>query len=285
MQATADMSPQTGFPTREVLGLLGLSEARLRYWVRAGFVRPARGPRNHFRFRFQDLVLLRTTKALVDSGLPIRRVRRALDHLRRTLPEGKALTELKIVAANGEVVVEQGGVAWEPETGQRLLVLDVAEVAREAAPLVAAMSAEAQLHPEELAAEDWYLLAIDLEATAVEEAIDAYRRALDLDPTLAGPYVNLGRLLHEQGDIEAAEDLYRAALSHCAPDATAAFNLGVALQDTGRWRKAAAAYQRAIELDPAYADAYYNLSAVWEHLGDRAVALQNLQTYRRLTRG
>ena len=285
MQAIADMSPQSGFPTREVLSLLGLTESRLRYWVRSGFVRPARGPRNHFRFRFQDLVLLRTTQALIDSGLPIRRVRRALDRLRRVLPEGKLLTELKIVAVGGEVVVEQGGVAWEPESGQRVLVLDVANVAREAAPLVAAMSAEAQRHAEELTAEDWYLLAIDLEATEEDAAIDAYRRALDLDPTLAGPYVNLGRLLHEQGDIEAAEELYRRALSNCAPDATAAFNLGVALQDTGRWRKAAGAYQRALELDPGYADAHYNLSAVWEHLGKRAEALQNLQSYRRLTRG
>ena len=147
------------------------------------------------------------------------------------------------------------------------------------------MSAEAQRHADELSAEDWYLLAIDLEATTVEESVDAYQSAIALDPSLAGPYVNLGRLLHEQGDIDAAEELYRKALSNCAPDATAAFNLGVALQDTGRWRKAAGAYQRALELDPGYADAYYNLSAVWEHLGDRAVALQNLQTYRRLTRG
>lgn len=285
MQAIADMSPQTGFPTREVLRLLGLSEARLRYWVRAGFVRPGRGPGNRFKFRFQDLVLLRTTQALVDSGLPIRRVRRALEHLRRTLPRGRLLTELKIVASGGEVVVEQGGVAWEPESGQRVLILEVAEMARDAAPLAAAMSAEARRRAPELTAEDWYLLGIDLEATTVRESIDAYRRAIALDPSFAGPYLNLGRLLHEQGDLEAAEDLYRRALANCAPDATAAFNLGVALEDGGRWREAAAAYQHAIDVDPGYADAFYNLSAVYEQLGDRAIALQNLQTYRRLTRG
>jgi len=285
LQATAEMSPQTGFPTREVLKLLGLTEARLRYWVRSGFVRPGRGPGNRFNFRFQDLVMLRTTQALIESGLPIRRVRRALDHLRRTLPQGRLLTELRIVASGGEVVVEHGGVAWEPESGQRVLVLDVAEMARAAAPLAAAMSAEAQRRAPELSAEDWYLLAIDLEATSVEDAVEAYQRAIALEPALAGPYLNLGRLLHEQGDLEAAEELYRQALANCAPDATAAFNLGVALQDGGRWSEAGAAYRQAIELDPGYADAFYNLSAVYEHLGDRAVALQSLQTYRRLTRG
>ena len=279
------MSPQTGFPTREVLGLLGLTEARLRYWVRSGFVRPGRGPGNRFRFRFQDLVLLRTTQALLDSGLPIRRVRRALDTLRLTLPEGRLLSELKIMASGGEVVVEQGGVAWEPESGQRVLVLDVGEVVRAVAPLAAAMSAEAHRRASELSAEDWYSLAIDLEATSLDDSMEAYRQAIALEPSFAGPYLNLGRLLHEQGDLEAAEELYRQALDRCKPDATAAFNLGVVLQDGGSWHEAGAAYRQAIELDSGYADAFYNLSAVYEHLGDRAVALQNLQTYRRLTRG
>jgi tetratricopeptide (TPR) repeat protein len=279
------MSSQTGFPTREVRRLLGLTEARLRYWVRSGFVKPGRGPGNQLRFRFQDLVLLRTTQALVDSGLPIRRVRRALDHLRRTLPEGRALTELKIVAVGGEVVVEEGGLAWEPDSGQRVLILDVADMARSAAPLAAAVSAEAHRRAGELDAEDWYQLGIDLEATSPQEAAAAYEQAIELAPSFAGPYLNLGRLRHESGDLTAAEGLYRRALRHCAPDATAAFNLGVALEDGGRWREAAAAYRQAIVLDAGYADAYYNLASVSEQLGDRALALQNLQAYRRLIRG
>lgn len=274
MQAPATI-PGTGFSTREVASLLGISDARLRTWVRSGLVRPGRGPRNHLRFAFQDLVILRTAQALLEGGVPIRRVRRALDRLRRTLPADRALTELRIVAVGGEVVVEEGGRAWEPASGQRRLLLDVADLALPLAlPAAGGRSAD-----------DWYELALDLEVTAGDEAQGAYRRALELNPELAAAYLNLGRLVHEQGDLAAAEALYRQALERCEPEATAAFNLGVVLQDGERWAEAAAAYRRALELDPAYADAYYNLAAVYEALGDRTIALQNLQTYRRLTRG
>jgi tetratricopeptide (TPR) repeat protein len=279
------MSPSAGFPTREVASLLGITEARLRTWVRSGFVRPGRGPGNRLRFKFQDLVVLRAAQALVDAGVPMRRVRRALERLRATLPVGRSLAELRIVAVGGEVVVEEGGKAWEPDSGQRLLLLDVGEMARNAAPLARALAVEAQGDAAQRTAEEWYELGLDLEATAVDEAQRAYLRAIELGPRQAAPYLNLGRLLHEQGDLAAAEELYRQALEHCEPEATAAFNLGVVLQDGERWTEAAEAYRCALELDPAYADAYYNLSAVYEELGDRTIALQNLQTYRRLTRG
>jgi tetratricopeptide (TPR) repeat protein len=279
----ATMSPSAGFPTREVLRLLGLTESRLRYWVRVGFVKPGRGPGNQFRFRFQDLVLLRTAQALVESGLPIRRVRRSLDRLSRSLPRGRSLTELRIVATGGEVVVEAAGEAWEPATGQRLLILDVGEMARSAAPFVPAVVAEAE-SAARLSAQEWHDLGEDLEATSPAESIAAYQRALELDPASAATCLNLGRLLHEQGDLDAAEQLYRDALRHTGGDVTAAFNLAVVLQDAARWREAAGAYHAVLELDPTYADAYYNLAAVYEYLGDSTVAFQNLQAYRRLTK-
>ncbi len=277
------MSPSAGFRTREVLRLLGLTESRLRYWVRVGFVQPGRGPDHQFRFRFQDLVLLRTAQALVESGLSIRRVRRSLDRLRRSLPRGRSLTELRIVAVGGEVVVEEAGEAWEPATGQRLLILDVGEMARSTARFVPAMVAEAD-RAARLSALEWHALGEDLEATSPGESIAAYRRALALDPTSAPTCLNLGRLLHEQGELAAAEELYRKALRQAGGDVTAAFNLAVVLQDAERWREAAEAYHSVLELDPAYADAYYNLAAVYEHLGDSTVAFQNLQAYRRLTK-
>ncbi|MDH3403839.1 MAG: tetratricopeptide repeat protein [Acidobacteriota bacterium] len=280
-QRPATTSPDPGFPTRDVLRLLGLRESRLRTWVRAGFVRPGRGPGNRYRFRFQDLVLLRTAQALVESGLPIRRVRRALDRLRSALPQDRSLTELRIVAAGGEVVVEENGEAWEPATGQRRLILDVRDLARSAAPLAAVVPDAAAPRP---TARDWHELGEELEATSPREAAAAYRQALELAPDSLPTCLNLGRLLHEEGDLLAAERLYRTAVRHSGDDPTAAFNLGVLLQDASRWREAARAYQSALELDPGYADAYYNLSAVYEQLGDSAVALQNLQAYRRLTR-
>ncbi len=53
---------------------------------------------------------------------------------------------------------------------------------------------------EPLDADEWYDLGFDLEAVDLEEARDAYRRALELAPDHADAHVNLGRLLQEGGD-------------------------------------------------------------------------------------
>src|SRR6267154_1299541 len=57
----------TGYGSREVSRMLGLSVGQLRSYVRAGFLKPARGPRGELRFNFQDLVLLRTAQGLVGA--------------------------------------------------------------------------------------------------------------------------------------------------------------------------------------------------------------------------
>ena len=68
-------SPRGGYSTREVATLLGLSEAQIRSCARAGFVAPRVGPRGELLFSFQDLVLLRTAKALLAARIPQRRIR------------------------------------------------------------------------------------------------------------------------------------------------------------------------------------------------------------------
>ena len=65
---------------------------------------------------------------------------------------------------------------------------------------------------ESLDADDWYRLGCDLEPCDVDQALDAYRRALALAPDHADVHMNLGRLLHEAGRLEEAEAHYRQAL-------------------------------------------------------------------------
>ncbi len=117
------------------------------------------------------------------------------------------------------------------------------------------------------------------------DAIEAYRRALDHDPFFADAHVNLGRLLHEQGDPFTALQHYRSALTARPDDATAAFNLGVALEDLDRVREAIDAYERAIDLDPDNADAHYNLARLFEQSGKPDAAIRHLLVYRKLTKG
>jgi tetratricopeptide (TPR) repeat protein len=274
----------SGYSLEDLQTLLGLEPARVRAWMRAGFLAPREGPDGAPRFAFQDLVLLRAAQGLSDAGVPERKVRQALRGLRERLPQGRPLASLRICAEGSQILVREGEEAWDPVSGQALLDFEVADLAREARPLAERAAAAARDSPEELPADEWFALGLELEAAAPAEARDAYRRALTADPDHPDAHLNLGRLLHEEGAVADAERHYRRAAALRPADATAAYNLGVALEDLGRPADAAQAYERALAADPACADAHFNLAGILEKRGDKALALRHLMTYRELVR-
>lgn len=262
--------------------MLGLSPAQIRSYATKGFLDPERGERGELRFGFHDLIILRTAGELTAAGTPQRKVKRVLELLREQLPDRRALTSVRITADGDRVIVRDGEAVWNPESGQSLFDFAVADIAQKATPLLMRAAADARERADEMSAEEWYELACELEVTAVEEAKDAYERAIHADPMHADAHVNLGRLYHEEGAPAAAEQHYRAALEADPMHETAAFNLGVALEDLGRVDDAARAYQQAIALDPENADAHYNLAGIYERRGDQQAALRHLKAYRAL---
>jgi tetratricopeptide (TPR) repeat protein len=273
-----------GYSTSEVAKLLGLAPARVRSYVRAGFLSPERGASGRLTFSFQDLVFLRTASSLLSARVAPRRIRKALRRLRAQLPEGRPLAALRIAMEGSRIVVADGSRRWQPDSGQILFDFGVADLAKKVAPVVRRAFREAQQEGPEFSADDWYEWGCELEPGSPGEAITAYRRALSLDPAHPGAHVNLGRLLHEAGDAAAAEPHYAAALAARPDDGTAAFNLGVALEDMGRLPEALLSYQKAVRIDPGNADAHFNAATLAEKLGRPAEALRHLRTYRKLTR-
>jgi tetratricopeptide (TPR) repeat protein len=274
----------TGYGTREVASMLGLSAGQVRSWVRSGFLNPDRDMRGRLRFSFEDLVLLRAAQGLLAARIGPRQVRRALRRIREQLPQGRPLAGLRIAAEGGHVVVGDGVAKWQPESGQELLDFGVAELARKVAPMAKRAFREAKRDAERLTAEDWYEWGCELESAAPAEAQEAYLRALQLDSLHADAHVNLGRLLHDAGDPEAARDHYLRALETRPEDSTAAFNLGVALEDLGRLAPALAAYERAVSADPANTDAHFNAANLADRMGQPADALRHWSAYRKLSR-
>jgi tetratricopeptide (TPR) repeat protein len=271
------------YTTRDVARLLGLSEAQVRSHARVGYLAPDRGPRNAYRFSFQDLVLLRTAKALSEARIAPRRIRRALRALIRQLPAGRSLSGIRISSEGDRVVVRDGSAAWNPESEQLLLDFHVAELAEQAAPVARRLARQARRSGEPLTAEQWYDLGTDLETAAPDDARDAYARAVALDPRYVPALVNLGRLLQDAGRAAEAADQYRAALAVQPSHTTAAFNLGTALEDLGRRAEAIAAYRMALEVDGEFADAHFNLARLYERAGNRAAALRHLRAYKQLS--
>jgi tetratricopeptide (TPR) repeat protein len=274
-------STQRGFSTREAARIIGLSETRLRSWVRSGLISPQRGPRRRLHFTFQDLVVLRASKGLVEEEIPALKVRRILHALRRQLPPGRALAGLSVYVDGDRVVVWDGRARWQPDSGQFLLNFDTASLLKQSSRRPAITPPRRGLR---LSASQWYDLAAELEATSPDEALAAYRQALSLDPTLGVAHVNLGQLVHARANFREAEMHYREALCIDPDDAIAAFNLGVVLEDTGRPSEAERAYKRALTHDPAFSDVHYNLAVLYESRGRKREALRHLSTYKRLTR-
>lgn len=282
------------YGTRDVARLLGLSENQVRSWVRAGLLEVERGARNSYRFSFQDLVLLRAARGLIDANVPHPRIVRALRRLKAQLPVDRSLSELRIAVDGDDVVVSDGGAPWNPESGQLHLEFAVAELASGVAPLHGAPQLHGAGHGEdvsmsqatatEVTADDWFARAVELELVSPADAVAAYERALDLDAGHSDAHVNLGRMLHEARRLADAESHYRAALVE-GPHATAAYNLGIVLEDRRRAREAVAAYRIALDADPRMADAHYNLARLYEQLGDQTAALRHLKSYRSLTHG
>src|ERR1044071_6430303 len=109
------------YGVREVEKMLRLPRSTIRALIDAGFVAPARGPRNSWLFSFQDLIVLRTAQTLADAHVPQKRITRSLKELRKQLPETMPLTALSIGAIGDEVVVRDGASQRQVESGQYLL--------------------------------------------------------------------------------------------------------------------------------------------------------------------
>ncbi len=266
------------FTVPEVAKILDLPESRVRACVRAGFLSPVRGPGRRIRFTFQDLLLLKTTKELLDARIPPKRIPRLLRSLRRQLPGDRQLSSLTIYADGRRVVAWDGTARWQPDSGQFLFNFEAQEVAEQADLPPPPRKAE----PPVLTAEQWFDLASELEKSSPEEARRAYHQALELDPTAGAAHINLGRLYHQAGRWEPAEAHYRAAIRHSPDDAVAHFNLGVLLDDRDRCEEAIAAYRRAVDCDPTFADAHYNLALLLEAGGRRSDAIKHFRAARNL---
>jgi len=84
-----------------------------------------------------------------------------------------------------------------------------------------------------------------------EEATLAFQRALELDPSAAHVYNNLGYLYYKKGDLNHAVEMYQRAIQRGADTSSAYSNLANAFYRLRRLDEAVAAWRRALEIDPA----------------------------------
>ena len=100
-----------------------------------------------------------------------------------------------------------------------------------------------------------------------KEALLSYQKIIKKDPTLAGPYYNMGIILKRNGRIEEAIDSYKKAIS-LKPDYVQVYNnLGVLYKDNEKYEDAIEMFTKAKELQPDHQNSYYNLALIKKEQG------------------
>ena len=266
------MSVTDRFTPEETQRIVGLTGKQLDYWDRLRLVSPRKEQGSRF-YDFGDLIGLRTVKQLIEKGVPANRLRRALAALREKLAQVQApLAELRVLSDGKDIVVERGGARLEPLSGQFVLNFEIGEL-DERVRVMAGRNAD-----------EWLAtaLAYEAEGKTRAQAIDAYDRALCVDPQRLEVLINCGTLCYEDGNLEKASEYFRRALALDAENALTHFNLGSVLEEIGEVEAARRHLRQAVRLDPNYPDAHYNLAFVCEKLGAYAEAQEHWETYVRL---
>ena len=98
-------------------------------------------------------------------------------------------------------------------------------------------------------------------------AQQAYRRALETDPSYGRAYKGLGTLAMSAGELEQAEILFAEALARDSTLATAHNNLGLIYHARGRHAKALAQFEAAARDAPKQAPLWANLARAYRDLG------------------
>ncbi len=108
----------------------------------------------------------------------------------------------------------------------------------------------------------------------MDEAIEVYSRAIELNPNHAASYSNRGAAYCGRDEFDRAIADYNKAIELDPELAQAYSNRGAAYWGKDEFDRAIADYNKAIELDPKLAHAYYNRGATYRAEGafDRAIA-------------
>ncbi len=256
--------------------MLALSERQLRSWEKQGFISGGE------TFTFADIIALRTLLSLRKSRVAPKAIGQALHSLRRKLAHiKKPLSELRITADGKRITVHLSGNKMEALTGQFFFDFEVTGEARIASFPSPAKKTKAADTRE---SEKWFQHGLSLEETGAPASavLEAYTKAVELNPEAAGALVNLGTIYFRTGKLAKAEKLYKRAITADASYALAHFNLGNLYDESADHSQAREHYLAAIKLNPRYADAWYNLALLSEQIGDNLKAVSYWNTYLKL---
>lgn len=294
------------YSIRDVSRILAVQESRLRYWTQTGFVGPTVRKGGRFYYTFCDLLAVKAAKDLLAADMPLQRVRKNVEALKKALPDDThPATKLRVCCDGETIVALADDVAFQPIGGQIVMAFTVPAFGEHVSSVLAlprvdpnaindkssrvAMATDGTPQPvednvtEANAGTTAYRLFV--EACAAEDRGDnataehMFRQALELEPTMAAALTNLGNLVYRGGELEEARKLYDRALEHDPAQPEARYNLANLLEDLGETDLAIAELRKVCAAAPAFADAHYNLGIMLAQVGGTTQAKEYLERY------
>jgi len=209
------------------------------------------------RFGFRDLASARQIAKLLNAGVRLSEIIRAVSEIRKWLPDaGLAGVRLHAGALSDIQVEHQGGRT--DKHGQ--FVLAVEKPPDDPDELFDAAFAAEQLGD-------------------LAEAERLYRLLMKSDPTDASAPFNLGNMLRASNRAVEAEAALRAATRANPGFAEAWYNLADLLDDQGRPETAIECLRKALVVSPDYMDATFNLALLLQRTGSYAEAADYWRQY------
>jgi len=135
----------------------------------------------------------------------------------------------------------------------------------------------------DLKAAEWFEIAYQfLIAEHWKGALDAFTKAIELNPQDANAYSNRGLACDKLGNYQQAIKDYNKAIKLNPQYATVYINRGIAYAKLGNTKQGIKDFNKTIELNPQNSLAYYNKGIAYAHLGNIKQAIENYKIAARL---
>ncbi|MHC4109232.1 MAG: tetratricopeptide repeat protein, partial [Planctomycetota bacterium] len=226
------------YPLTQVAEIVGVEPPAIERWEYLGLVRSDQGA-----YDFQDIVSLQAIAALVNRGVTPQRIQRSLADIASFVPgTDRPLAQLKIVESDsGELLRQVGETLVAPDGQQMIDFTPRPEPASVIASTPATAAAPPPPPPPPERADDLFDRAVWLEEEEqYQQAANAYRRTIALEPDRSEAYFNLGNTLRMQGRTEGAEEVYRLAIALDPSNELGWYNLADVQEEADRYPEAIA---------------------------------------------
>ena len=246
---------QQTYSAEDVCKLLNVTAATLSRWEQFSLIHSTGG-----YYDFQDLVSLQTIARLINDGVRPEVIGQSLHNLSFVLPgTQRPLAQLQIVAEHSRSILADFGHFRISPAGQLCFTFQ--------SPPTATGSV-IELHQETRSSQELFELGQQYEEQErYDDAIEAYRKCLELSPRCPEAYFNLGNVLREMGDRDGAEQSFRMAIAQEPAFAPAWYNLADVQEQRGKLLDAISTLQAVLNVAPDYPDAHFNLAVFLEKAG------------------